>query len=138
MAKARFNQHIIIGNLGRDPEITYTPSGLGIAKLNVATNDGYYSSKKQEWVDRTTWHNCEMMAKKDIESVGGLRKGDSVLIIGSKNTDSWEGRDGQRQYRDKIKISVVAKVISIDDLEKETPRNPAPDYGSGPDDDIPF
>lgn len=139
MAKPRFNQVILVGALGRDPEIRFTTSGLGIATLSVATNDGYYSTKENKWIDNTTWHNVEQMSKKDIESVGALKKGDLVLIVGSKAVDSWEDREGNKRYKEKVKASIICKVVALEDVSKVEPNYPGP---SNPypeaDDDIPF
>ena len=145
MAKPRFNQQVIIGNLGKDAEIRYTQTQLGILTLTVATNDGYWSTKKNEWIDETTWHRVELMAKEGIEAYGTLRKGDMVVVVGSHRVDIWENREGVKQYTNKIRANIIAKVIELKVAEQQKPANiPQPTPPSNvpdmpePDDDIPF
>ena len=137
MAKLRMNVMQIIGNLGADPEISYTPSQLCIAKIRVAVNMGYFGRDKK-WVDKTVWVKCQQMGP-DAENVGQLRKGDTVFVSGSYDVRDWQDRDGNKRYDHSLKISMIGKLT---DLAKaaQKPRNPAPEQEPYPeaDDDIPF
>ena len=103
MAKS-VNKVILIGNLGKDPEVKYTPGGMAVAKFSVATS---YRSKDKagEWQDHTDWHNIVVWDK--LAGIAGeyLKKGGKVYIEGRLKTDSWE--DPQTKQK-KYMTSVVA------------------------------
>jgi len=103
MAKS-VNKVILIGNLGKDPEVKYTPGGMAVAKFSVATS--YRSKDKSgEWVDHTDWHNIVVWDK--LAGIAGeyLKKGGKVYIEGRLKTDSWE--DPQTKQK-KYMTNVVA------------------------------
>ena len=96
------NKVILVGRLGKDPEIRSTPSGDTVAKFTVATDERYTdrSGQKQE---RTEWHN--IVAWRKLAEICGqyLKKGKLVYIEGSLRTDSWEDKEtGQKKYRTEI------------------------------------
>lgn len=101
MAKS-VNKVILIGNLGKDPEIKYTPSGTPVAKFTLATNERY-KDKSGEWQDRTEWHNI-VAWQKLAEIVGEyLKKGSKAYIEGRLQTSSWEDKQsGEKKYRTEI------------------------------------
>jgi single-strand DNA-binding protein len=97
MAKS-VNKVILIGNLGKDPEVKYTPQGTAVAKFTLATNERF-KDKQGEWQDRTEWHNITCWAR--LAEIAGeyLKKGRSVYIEGSLRTDSWDDKQtGQKKY----------------------------------------
>lgn len=99
---ASVNKVILVGRLGKDPEIRSTPSGTSVAKFSLATDDRYTdrSGEKQE---RTEWHNIVVWGK--LAEICGqyLRKGKLVYIEGSIRTDSWDDKEsGQKKYRTEI------------------------------------
>ena len=97
MAKS-VNKVILIGNLGKDPEVKYTPSGTAMAKFSLATNERY-KDKAGEWQDRTEWHN--IVAWQRTAEIAGeyLKKGRSVYIEGRIQTRSWDDKaSGQKKY----------------------------------------
>jgi single-strand DNA-binding protein len=104
MAKS-VNKVILIGNLGKDPEVKYTPQGTAVAKFTLATNDRY-KDKAGEWQDRTEWHNVVAWAR-TAEIVGEyLKKGRTVYIEGSLRTSSWEDKQtNQKKYKTEIVVS---------------------------------
>jgi single-strand DNA-binding protein len=96
------NKVILIGNLGKDPEVKYTPSGTPVAKFSLATNERY-KDKSNEWQDRTEWHN--VIAWQRLAEIVGeyLHKGSKVYIEGRLQTSSWEDRQsGAKKYRTEI------------------------------------
>jgi single-strand DNA-binding protein len=97
MAKS-VNKVILIGNLGKDPELKYTPSGTAFAKFSLATNERY-KDKAGEWQDRTEWHNI-VCWQRTAEIAGEyLKKGRSVYIEGRIQTRSWDDKQtGQKKY----------------------------------------
>ena len=104
MAKS-VNKVILIGHLGKDPELKYTPSGMAVAKFTLATNDRY-KDKDGNWQDRTEWHNL-VAFQRTAEIVGEyLKKGSQVYIEGSLRTSSWDDKEtGQKKYRTEINVN---------------------------------
>jgi len=104
MAKS-VNKVILIGNLGKDPEIKYTPGGMPVARLTLATNERF-KDKEGNWQDRTEWHN--LVAFQRTAEIAGeyLKKGRTVYIEGSLRTNSWDDKEsGQKKYRTEIIVN---------------------------------
>ncbi len=96
------NKAILIGNLGKDPEVKYTPQGTAIAKFSLATNERY-KDKEGNWQDRTEWHNIVAWAR--LAEICGeyLKKGGKVYIEGRIQTHSWDDQQsGQKKYMTEI------------------------------------
>jgi single-strand DNA-binding protein len=102
MAGKSVNKVILIGNLGKDPEVKYTPGGMPVAKFSLATNERF-KDKSGEWQDRTEWHNI-VAFQRTAEIVGEyLKKGGKVYIEGSLRTSSWDDKEsGQKKYKTEI------------------------------------
>ena len=96
------NKVILIGNLGRDPEIRYTQDQRPIANLSVATSDRWQDRATNEWRDRTEWHRVVCFARLAEICNEYLRKGSKVYIEGRLQTRSWEGQDGQTRYSTEV------------------------------------
>jgi len=90
MAKS-VNKVILIGNLGKDPELKQTSGGTSVAKFTLATNDRF-KDKDGNWQDRTEWHNITCWARLAEIASEYLKKGRSVYIEGSLRTDSWDDK----------------------------------------------
>jgi single-strand DNA-binding protein len=101
MAKS-VNKVILIGNLGKDPEVKFTPGGTAVAKFTLATNERY-KDKSGEWQDRTEWHNI-VAWQRQAEIVGEyVKKGNKIYIEGRLQTSSWEDKQtGEKKYRTEI------------------------------------
>ena len=96
------NKVILVGRLGKDPEIRSTPSGTSVARFSLAT-DEKFTDRNGEKQERTEWHNIVAWAR--LAEICGqyLRKGMLVYIEGSIRTDSWEDKEsGQKRYRTEI------------------------------------
>ena len=104
MAKS-VNKVILIGNLGKDPEVKYTPSGMAIARFTLATNDRF-KDKEGNWQDKTEWHNL-VAFQRTAEIVGEyLKKGRTVYVEGKLQTSSWDDKEsGQKKYRTEILVN---------------------------------
>ena len=96
------NKVILIGNLGRDPEIRYTQDQRPIANLRIATSDRWQDRSTNEWRDRTEWHSVVCFARLAEICNEYLRKGSKVYIEGRLQTRSWEGQDGQTRYATEV------------------------------------
>jgi single-strand DNA-binding protein len=105
MAGKSVNKVILIGNLGKDPEVKYTPQGTPVAKFSLATNERF-KDKDGNWQDRTEWHNITAWAR-TAEIVGEyVKKGSKVYIEGSLRTHSWDDKtSGQKKYMTEIVVN---------------------------------
>src|ERR1700747_3050508 len=95
----------LIGNLGKDPEVKYTPQGTPVAKLTIATNERF-KDKAGEWQDRTEWHNVVLWQR--LAEIAGeyLKKGGKVYIEGRLQTRSWDDKtSGQKKYMTEVVAS---------------------------------
>jgi len=102
MAGRSVNKVILIGNLGKDPEVKYTQGGMPVAKFSLATNERY-KDKDGQWQDRTEWHN--IVAFQRLAQIVGeyLKKGGKCYIEGSLRTSSWDDKEsGQKKYKTEI------------------------------------
>ncbi|HEY6770201.1 MAG TPA: single-stranded DNA-binding protein [Candidatus Sulfotelmatobacter sp.] len=137
---------ILVGNVGADPEVKYTPSGIPVGKFSIATNERF-KNKSGEWQDRTEWHN--IVAWQRLAEIVGeyVSKGSKVYIEGKLQTSSWEDRQsGEKKYGTEI----VARDLVLLGLRENgnSQQEPAttseqrePDYaasGEITDEDIPF
>jgi len=105
MAGKSVNKVILIGNLGKDPEVKYTPSGTPVAKLTLATNERY-KDKDGQWQDRTEWHNVVLWQR--LAEIAGeyLKKGGKVYIEGRLQTRSWDDKQtNQKRYMTEVVAS---------------------------------
>jgi len=119
------NKVILVGRLGKDPEIRSTPGGQTVAKFSVAT-DERFTDKSGEKQERTEWHNVVCWAR--LAEICGqyLRKGMLVYIEGSIRTDSWEDKEsGQKKYR----TDIVANTMKM--LERKRDSEEGGSYGGG-------
>jgi single-strand DNA-binding protein len=105
MAGKSVNKVILIGNLGKDPEVKFTPQGTPVAKFSLATNERF-KDKDGNWQDRTEWHNITAWAR-TAEIIGEyVKKGSKVYIEGSLRTHSWDDKtSGQKKYMTEIVVN---------------------------------
>ncbi|HID85896.1 MAG TPA: single-stranded DNA-binding protein [Anaerolineae bacterium] len=108
------NKVMIIGNLGRDPEMRYTPSGKPVTSFSVATSRSWVTAEGERR-EATEWFN--VVAWRDLAEICNqyLRKGSRVYIEGRLQTRGWEGQDGQKYYRTEI---VADEMILLDSRER--------------------
>ncbi len=157
MAGKSVNKVILIGNLGKDPEVKYTPQGTPVAKLTLATNERF-KDKGGEWQDRTEWHNVVLWQR--LAEIAGeyLKKGGKVYIEGRLQTRSWDDKQtGQKKYMTEVVANDLvllggrgegaggegggySKGASAGGGNNFDQRTPEPEHASAPisDEDIPF
>ena len=130
------NKVILIGNLGRDPEMRYTANQQPIANFSVATSDSWTDRNSNERQERTEWHRVACFGRLAEICEQYLRKGSKVYIEGRLQTRSWEGQDGQTRYATEI---IARDMQMLDSRGGENysapgPSGPPPsdpgDYGS--------
>jgi single-strand DNA-binding protein len=100
------NKAIILGNLGQDPELRSTPTGLSVTTLNVATTESF-KDKNGEWKDNTEWHRIVVWDKMAEIAHERLKKGSKVYVEGKITNRSYDGKDGVKRYVSEIRASLV-------------------------------
>ncbi|MBD8260533.1 single-stranded DNA-binding protein [Pantoea agglomerans] len=106
MASRGVNKMILLGNLGKDPEVRYQPSGGAVANLTVATSEQWRDKSTGENKEVTEWHRVVIFGK--LAEVAGeyLRKGSQVYIEGQLRTRKWQAQDGTEKYTTEIVVNV--------------------------------
>jgi single-strand DNA-binding protein len=102
----------IVGNLGRDPELRYTPSGRPVTEFSVAVNQSTKNQQTGEWVEATDWFRISVWGDRAERAAENLRKGNRVFVEGRFKTREFEGRDGQKR------MSLEITADSLVNLEK--------------------
>ncbi len=99
---AGVNKVIIIGNLGRDPEIKYTQSNVPVANFSVATTESWKDKNSGEWQEKTEWHRVVAWRHLAERAERYLKKGKQVYVEGRLETRKWTGQDGQDRYTTEV------------------------------------
>jgi len=145
------NKVILIGNLGADPEVRYTPANTAVCNISVATTDQWRDKQSGEQQEKTEWHKVVMFNR--LGEIAGeyLRKGSKVYIEGRLQTRKWQGQDGQDRYTTEIVANEMQMLdgrsgaAPMDDAgygsrqqQPKQPRQPSPPADDDLADDIPF
>lgn len=125
------NKVIIIGNLGREPEVRNTQGGGSVATLNVATAERV-KDKDGNWQNHTEWHRCVAFGKTAENAQRYLKKGSKVFIEGRIRTNKWKDKDGQDRYTTEI---LVDNLRFLDSAEGDGGRSSERDDDRGGRDD---
>jgi single-strand DNA-binding protein len=114
MAKS-VNKVILLGNVGKDPEIRSTPSGTMVATFGLATSDRF-QDQTGNWQDRTEWHNL-VAFKRTAEIIRDyVKKGSKLYVEGSLRTSNWEDKQsGQKRYKTEIIVSDLSLLSGRDE-----------------------
>jgi single-strand DNA-binding protein len=153
------NKAMIIGNLGRDPEMRYTPNGQSVTQFTVAVNRNFRGSDG-EWQEETEWFRVVAWGQTGERAAENLRKGVKVYVEGRLQTRNWEDQSGNKRYTTEL---VADRVVSLERRQRdegdpgftppaarkpvETPAGSAPAGSGGRDgdqldqsdlDDLPF
>jgi single-strand DNA-binding protein len=121
------NKVILIGNLGKDPEVRYMPSGGAVANVTLATSESWKDKQSGDMQERTEWHNVVFFNR--LAEIAGeyLKKGSKVYVEGSLRTRKWQGKDGQDRYTTEI----VAAEMQMLDSRGGGGGNEGGSYGGG-------
>ncbi len=103
---AGVNKVILIGNLGRDPEVRYTSSGTPVANFPMATSDRWVDQASGERKERTEWHRIVVWGKQAEIAGEYLRKGRQVYVEGSLQTREWTDREGNKRYTTEVRAQM--------------------------------
>jgi single-strand DNA-binding protein len=152
MARGSVNKVILIGNLGKDPEVRYTPNGLAVTNITIATTETWKDKTSGENQDRTEWHRIVMYNR--LAEIAGeyLRKGSKIFIEGRLQTRKWQDKNtGQDRYTTEIVADSLQMLDSkagsgsstaTDNMSSKSSAEPAametPAADANFDDDIPF
>lgn len=138
-----YNKTILIGNLTRDVELKYTPSGTAVTEITLAVNEKYKDSNG-EWKESASFIDCTLWGRTAEVANEYLHKGDATLVEGRLKQDTWTGKESGAK-RSKIKVTVEKLTLLGNNGQRteyteqprtEAPVQPAEDHGS--EDGIPF
>ena len=143
------NKCMIIGNLGKDPEMRYTPSGQAVTQFTVACNRNYKDAQGERQ-EETEWFRVVAWGQQAEFSAEYLRKGNKVFVEGRIQTRQWQDQQGQKRYTTEIVATNMQMLGSRGERSEAPAGQPdhgatvppddsvTTDFGGGPDDDIPF
>ena len=133
------NKVILIGNLGRDPEVRFTPNGRAMAKLAVATSERWTDQQGQRQ-ERTEWHNVVVWGKQAETCGQYLAKGRQVFVEGSIRSRSYDDKDGNKRYITEVVARAVRFLGGGGRGAQDAPVSVPPGEDAAPpdEDDIPF
>lgn len=137
---ASVNKAILIGNLGSDPEVKYTPSGTAVANFNIATHE-QWTNRDGEKSERTEWHRIVAWGRLGEICGEYLKKGSPVYVEGRIQTRTWEDREGIKRYTTEIiaqAMQMLGSVRKEGQAVSPEERYPVEEPISIPEDDIPF
>lgn len=160
---ASINKVILIGRVGGDPEVRYTPNGNAVANFTMATNDYYSDKTSGEKQERTEWHRLVVWGKQAEFCGQYVHKGSALYIEGRLQTRAWDDKEGNKRYTTEIIVQSIQLLGSKGDHRADAPgeeaapamqqqsyaakpaapkSQPAKNFDFGPpplaDDDIPF
>jgi single-strand DNA-binding protein len=140
------NKVILIGNLGRDPEVRYSPNGGAIANITLATSEAWKDKNTGEQVEKTEWHRVVFFRR--LAEIAGeyLKKGSKVYIEGKLQTRKWQDKDGNDRYTTEVVANEMQMLdsrggsasYSQDESPAAQPMSQEPAPAGDFDDDIPF
>jgi len=121
---ASLNQVMIIGNVGKEAEMRFTPAGKPVTSFSVAVNSKFGESESTEWFNCVTWNKLAETCNQF------LTKGQQVFVEGRLQTRSWEGQDGEKKYRTEV---VANKVLFLG--QRKQGEETTPEFDT---EDVPF
>lgn len=98
------NKVILIGNLGSDPEVRYTPDGVPVANFSLATTESWNDRNTGERQERTEWHRLVLWRRQAEVAQQYLKKGSKIYVEGKLQTRSWDDQSGQKRYTTEIVV----------------------------------
>jgi len=124
------NKVILVGNLGKDPELRYTPSGTAVATFSLATTERY-KDREGNRQDKTEWHN--IVAWRQLAEICGkfLHKGKQVYIEGKIQNRSYDDRDGNKRYISEVVVDQMQMLGSRDDNQSSGASGGGQSYNQG-------
>ena len=123
---AGINKVILVGNLGQNPELRYTPNGVAVCSLRVATSESYTDRASGERITNTEWHNV-VLWRGLAETAGKyLKTGSQVYLEGKLKTRQWQDQQGQNRYTTEVVADVMQLLGRAPGREDKAPQATAP------------
>lgn len=146
---ASFNKVIIMGNLTRDPEVRYIPSGTAVTDLGIAVNERYKDRDANEWKEKSVFVDVTVWGRSAENCAEYLSKGSPVLIEGRLQLDQWENTEGQKRSKLKVvadRVQFLSTRKGSSDSQYSSPQQQSPQQQQQPqnepavsdDDNLPF
>ena len=126
------NKVIIVGNLGKDVEFKFLPSGGGVANITVATSDTWKDKQTGEQKEKTEWHRVVLFGKLAEIARDYLTKGSKVYLEGQLQTRKWTNQQGQDQYTTEIVLQGFNGILQMLDGKQNSGKQPAQQGGFQP------
>ena len=130
------NKVILVGNLGQDPELRYTPAGTAVCNMRLATTEVYWDGEGN-LVERTEWHNLVAWGRLAEICNQYLQKRSKLYVEGSLQTRSWEDRDGNTRYTTEVRIREMVMLSSRSETSSQKSAAPLSESSSAPNVTIP-
>mgnify|MGYP000518900814 CR=1 FL=1 len=142
------NKVILIGNLGKDPEVRHLESGAAVANFPIATSESYTDRNTGQRIDNTDWHNIVLWRGLAEIAEKYLKKGQKVYIEGKLKTRSWQDKEGNTRYTTEVvgdNMTMLSRAEQNPAGQEAYPKSveenkstPLPDSFKGDEDDLPF
>ncbi|MGB1271520.1 MAG: single-stranded DNA-binding protein [Endozoicomonas sp.] len=113
------NKVILIGNLGNDPDVRFTPNGGAVANLSVATSESWKDRNTGQQQEKTEWHRVVIFGKLAEIAQQYLRKGSKVYLEGKLQTRKWQGQDGQDRYSTEVVVDGFSGQLQMLDSRQD-------------------
>ncbi|MCF7801294.1 MAG: single-stranded DNA-binding protein [Candidatus Marinimicrobia bacterium] len=134
MQRNSLNKVMLVGHLGADPDVRYTPKGTAIANLSLATNETH-KDDKGEWVENTDWHKLVIWGKKAEFAEEYVKKGSMILVEGRLQTRNWEDKEKNKHYVTEV---VCDRVTLLGSSSQKNKTKAAPSEEEESEEDLPF
>ena len=148
------NKVILVGNMGKDPDIRYTPGGAAVANVTIATSEQWKDKNTGEKQEKTEWHRVVIFGHSAETAQNYLRKGSAVLIKGKLQTRKWDDKDGNTRYTTEVVADMYGGLVLIEksagggqqqsgqggfrDQQQKVQKSAPTNQSDFEDDDIPF
>ena len=144
------NRVILVGNLGRDAELKYTPSGAAVSNFSIATSESWKDKNSGERKEKTEWHRIVLWGKTAENLSQYLLKGKQIYVEGRLETRQWEDKEGQKRSTTEVRVGPGDRLVLLGSRDdggsrrsstgsESAPSDPGTNQGGElTDDDIPF
>lgn len=134
---ASVNKVILIGNLGKDPDLRYTPSGQAVATFSLATNDRY-KDKDGQMVERAEWHNIVVWGKQAESTKEYLKKGRQIFVEGRISYRTYDDREGNKRYITEVVAQRIQFLGRREEAPETVPAEPDMEAPGTEEENLPF
>lgn len=133
---AGVNKVILVGNLGKDPEVRHLEGGVAVAKFTLATSESYKDKSGQK-IDQTEWHNVVVWRGLADVAEKYLKKGMTVYVEGKLRTRTWDDKDNHKHYATEV-VADTFTILSKKENNPSSAKEEENDLGNKIGDDLPF